>query len=76
MIVGVDIRARRIKRKKDGAIEAVALAEDLCEHRQGFLAAIFLVPCNEHDVLAFPRTGFALEFQIGLGCERRNSGEV
>jgi hypothetical protein len=56
VVVGID-RAVGIERKQHRAAEAVALAEDLGEHRQPFLAAVFLVAGEKHQVPAGARAG-------------------
>jgi hypothetical protein len=51
VIVGID-RAVGIEREEDGAFEAVALAENLGEHRQAFFAAVFFVAGEKHEMPA------------------------
>ena len=59
------------KAKKDGAFEALTLAEDFAEHGHGLLAAVFLVTRQKDDVLSFGLTGGFIDDVIGseqAGC--------
>ena len=73
---GID-KAVLVHTEEHGAIEAVALRKDLGEHRQGLLAAVFLVSCDEDDVLAFSRALAAFVGQplLGIGHGRRGEKE-
>lgn len=55
--IRVDVAAGRVDGKKHDAIEAVFLAEDLGEHRAGFLAAVFLVARNEDNFFSVGSPG-------------------
>ena len=55
LVIGVD-RAIGIDGEEHRTFEAVALAENFCEHRQAFLGAIFLVAREEDNV---PAVGFS-----------------
>lgn len=55
----IDEAGVRIDGEEDGAFEAVAIGEDLGEHRKGFLGAVFFVACDEDEVFALTRAGFA-----------------
>ena len=46
--------------EEHGAFEAVALAENLPEHRQALLAAILLIASDKHDVRALAGAGLGL----------------
>ena len=56
-VLGID-GAVLVHREQDAGLEAVALAEDLGQHRQRFLAAVLLVAGEEDDVPALSGPGF------------------
>jgi hypothetical protein len=58
---GID-QARIVHAEQDGAVKAVMPRENAGQHRQGLLAAVFLIGGDQHDVFAFSR---ALSSLIG-----------
>ena len=55
MTFGIDRAVLRIDGEQDGALEAVALGQDLGQLRQRLLGAVLLVAADQDDVLALAR---------------------
>ena len=74
MIGGINL-ALVVQRKENRALEAVALAEDLGEHGQAFLTAIFLIAREQDDVLALSGAFLAFIGDVVIGCLREKRAE-
>ena len=72
--IRVDVAAVRIDREEHDAVESVFLAEDLRQHRAGFLAAVFLVAGNEDNFFAVGRARLGGQVQPVGGT--RGQGET
>ena len=73
----VDVAALGINREKDGAVETVLLTQDLCQHRESLLGAVFLVSRDKDDLFAVGGAFFGRKVEPvgGKGGDAGNGGD-
>ena len=77
--IRVDVSTIRVDGEKHHTVESVFLAEDLGQHRAGFLAAVFLVTGDKDDFFTVGGASFGREGQpvggVAGGASEKKSGK-